>query len=70
MRPQPLLIFFTAALLSFAQGAAIQMDGGVFRIKGASDCAAFAVYAGQGEVPPLLGACTAGPEGLAFCLAA
>jgi hypothetical protein len=42
------------------------MDGGVFHIEGASDCAAFAVYAGEGDVPPLLGSCTAKDGGLTF----
>jgi hypothetical protein len=42
------------------------MDGGVFLVKGGSDCSAFAVYAGDGDVPALVGTCTVADGGLVF----
>jgi hypothetical protein len=58
----------------FAQDAAIRMDGGVFRITGwtpatephAGWSSIFAIYAGEGDVPPLVGTYAVEGGSLAF----
>src|SRR5690348_9950243 len=49
------LLTLLPALIGAAQGAAIHMDGGVFRVSGWQTGSQFSVYAGTGDVPPLLG---------------
>jgi hypothetical protein len=53
-----------------AQKPVIRMEGGVFRVSGwtgAADCASvFKLYAGEGDVPPLLGTCSVENDKISF----
>src|SRR6266516_7655904 len=67
-------VLLAAAITCYAQDAAIRWEGGVFRVAGwnaeappaAGWSSLFTVYAGEGDVPPLLGSYSVESGALVF----
>lgn len=52
----PFVVFLLTALCALAADIAVRRDGPSFRISGAKSASGIAVYVGDGDVPPVLGA--------------